>query len=38
MSATFLVQVKMIVMLDPAFNLDFVGQVKYMTYTIKLVS
>jgi hypothetical protein len=38
MLATFLVQVEMIVMLDPAFNLAFVSQMKHMTYTIELVS
>lgn len=38
MFATFLVQIEMIVVLDPSFNLDFVSQMKYMTYTIELVS
>jgi len=38
MFATFLVQIEMIVVLDPAFNLDFVSQMKHMTYTIELVS
>lgn len=37
MSATFLVQVKMIVVLNPALDLDFVCQMKHMTYTLELV-